>query len=333
MKVYKPFMAAVTAMLLSGAIVTTGALADAAKFPDKPVNVIVGFAPGGGTDVYARILGKVLPPFINNEPLVIVNQAGGAQVPAMKTVAGSPPDGYALQFMSTGSGVLTTKMRDRGIDFFNDFRPVAQIGLVNIILAAPTERGWKTPQDLVKAINEADAKGQKLRWGHPGRGAITHLSIVAWLIKNGLQDKVQDIPYKGGAPTKVALMGAQVDFGVLAIQHAAASDGKVTALAMFGTERDPIHSKIPTMEETGLPYVPFYSPMAVMAPKNVPDDIIKKLEAAVKQATETDEFKNLTQNAGLSVRYRGAQEFTGLKQRLWKEWQPTVELIKTKTGS
>jgi tripartite-type tricarboxylate transporter receptor subunit TctC len=65
----------------------------------------------------------------------------------------------------------------------------------------------------------------------------------------------------------------------------------------------------------------------------VPDDIIKKLDTAVKQATESDEFKNLTKNAGLSVRYRGSQEFKELKERLWKEWQPTVELIKTKTGS
>jgi tripartite-type tricarboxylate transporter receptor subunit TctC len=334
MKAYKPFLAAAAAMLLSAGLFPASTFADdSAKYPDKPINIVVGFAPGGGTDVYARILGKVLPPLINDQPLVIVNQPGGAQVAAMKSVAGSTPDGYTLQFMSTGSGVLATKLRDRGVDMFKDFRPVAQIGLVNLILGAPTERGWKTPQDLIKAINEADAKGQKLRWGHPGRGSITNLSIVAWLIKNGLQDKVQDVPYKGGAPTKVALMGAQVDFGVLAIQHAAASDGKVIALAMFGNERDPIHSEIPTMAELGLPYVPFYSPMAVMAPKNVPDDIIKKLDTAVKQATESDEFKNLTKNAGLSVRYRGSQEFKELKERLWKEWQPTVELIKTKTGS
>lgn len=334
MKANKPFMAAIAAVLLHGVLFSTCALADdAAKYPDKPINVIVGFAPGGGTDVYARILGKVLPPFINDQPLVIVNQAGGAQVPAMKTVAGSAPDGYTLQFISTGSGVLATKLRDRGVDWFTDFRPIAQIGLANIILAVPTERGWKTPQDLVKAINEAHAKGQKLRWGHPGRGSITNLSIVAWLIKNGLQDKVQDVPYKGGAPTKVALMGAQVDFGVLAIQHAAASDGKITALAMFGNERDPIHAQIPTMEEAGMPYVPFYSPMVLAASEKVPADIVKKLDAAVKQATETDEFKKLTLNAGLSVRYRGSQEVMELKERLWKEWQPTVELIKTKTGS
>lgn len=330
---YKPFKATVVLSLLSGAFLATGALADAAKYPEKPINVIVGFAPGGGTDVYARILGKVLPQFINNQPFVVVNQAGGAQVPAMKTVAGPDPDGYTFQFMSTGSGVLATKMRKHGIDFFEDFRPVAQIGLVNFMLGVPADRGWKTPQELIKAINEAHAKGEKLRWGHPGRGSITNMSVVAWLIENGLQDKVQDVPYKGGAPTKVALMGGHVDFGVLAIQHAAASDGKAIAIAMFGSERDPMHANVPTLEELGSPYVPFYSPMALMAPKNVPDDIVEKLDAAIKQATETDEFKSLTKNAGLSVRYRGAKEFGELKQRLWKEWQPTADMIKTKTGS
>jgi tripartite-type tricarboxylate transporter receptor subunit TctC len=128
-------------------------------------------------------------------------------------------------------------------------------------------------------------------------------------------------------------MGGHVDFGVLAVQHAATSDGKLNALAIFSNERDSVQTEVPTMAEMGMPFVPFYSPMVLAAPKDVPDYVVKKLETAVKQATETDEFKKLSKNAGLAVRYRSSQEVKKLKEQLWKEWQPTIELIKTKPGS
>ena len=167
--------------LLVGALsaVWTAAQAAEADWPKKPITVIVGFAAGGGTDTYARILASVIPPFINNQPLIIVNKAGGAQVPAMKYTAKSKPDGYTMQFFSTGSGVLATMIKDRGVDWFRDFRPVAQIGSLNMLLAAPKGKGFNTPKDLVKAIEDANAKGQKLRWGHPGRGAVTNLLVGA----------------------------------------------------------------------------------------------------------------------------------------------------------
>lgn len=330
MRFLTPVAAGAMAALLAVVSLTTTAVADPARYPDKPINVIVGFAAGGGTDVYARIIGKVIPPLINDQPLVIVNQAGGAQVPAMRTVASATPDGYTLQFVSTGSAVLTTMLRERGVDWFEDFRPIAQVGGVNIMLAAPKDRGFETPQDLAEAIHKAHAAGRMLRWGHPGRGAITNLAVVAWLIKNDLIDKVQDVPFQGGAPTRVALIGGQVDFGVLAAQHIAGNEDTITGLAIFSDERDPVQNHVPTMAELGMDFVPFFSPMVLAAPAKVPDYVIEKLDAAVKQATETDEFKQLAEQAGLAVRYRSSKETMEMKERLREEWRPTIEFIKTR---
>lgn len=327
MRLSKMLVAAAAAAFLSTSAFST--IADDAKdWPKKPITVVVGFAAGGGTDTYARILASVIPPFINNQPLIVVNKAGGAQVPSMKYTAKARPDGYTMQFFSTGSGVLATMIRDRGVDWFRDFRPVAQIGSLNMLLAAPKSKGYKTPQDLVKAINAAHAKGEKLRWGHPGRGAVTNLSVVAWLLKNNLIEKVQDVPFKGGAPTKAALLGGQVDFGVLAIHHLKGLEDKLVGLGMFANERDPIVKAVPTMKEVGLPFVPFYSPMIMAVPAKTPQHVIDKMEAAIKEATETRAFQKLTKKVGVVVKYQGAKDTLSMMEGLRDQWQPTIDYIK-----
>jgi tripartite-type tricarboxylate transporter receptor subunit TctC len=329
MRFSKTFTIGVPAALLAGAMFAMSATANAAAdWPKKPITVIVGFSAGGGTDTYARILASVIPSFINNQPLIIVNKTGGAQVPAMKYTAKSKPDGYTMQFFSTGSGVLATMLRDRGVDWFRDFRPVAQIGSLNMLIASPKDRGYKTPAGLVKAIKAANAKGKKLRWGHPGRGAVTNVSVVAWLIKNGLVDKVQDVPFKGGAPTKAALLGGQVDFGVLAVQHIKGLHGKLDGLAIFANERDPIEKKVPTMKEAGMPFVPFYSPMIMAVPAKTPQSVIDTMDAAIKKATETRAFKKLTKKVGIVVKYQSSKPTLAMMKGLREEWLPTINFIK-----
>ncbi|MCZ6605595.1 MAG: tripartite tricarboxylate transporter substrate binding protein [Alphaproteobacteria bacterium] len=301
---------------------------EAAEWPKKPITVIVGFGAGGGTDTYARILASVIPALINNQPLIIVNKTGGAQVPAMKFTAKSKPDGYTMQFFSTGSGVLATMLRDRGVDWFRDFRPISQIGNLNMLLMSPKSKGFKTPKDLAKAIRAAYAKGKKLRWGHPGRGAVTNVSGVAWLIENDLIDKVQDIPFKGGAPTKAALLGGQVDFGVLGVQHLTGLHDRMNGLAIFANERDPIRKEVPSMKEMGMPFVPFNSPMIMAVPAKTPQYVIDRMDAAIKKATETRAFKKLTKKTGLVVRYQSSKPTLAMMLELRKQWTPTIEFIK-----
>jgi tripartite-type tricarboxylate transporter receptor subunit TctC len=329
MKVSKIFAAAISAVFVSGTLLATPAAADkASEWPRKPITVIVGFAAGGGTDTYARILASVIPPLINSQPLIIVNKAGGAQVPSMKYTKKAKPDGYTMQFFSTGSGVLATMLRDRGVDWFRDFRPISQIGNINMLMMSPKSKGYKTPKDLAKAIRAAHAKGKKLRWGHPGRGAVTNISGVAWLIKNDLIDKVQDVPFKGGAPTKAALLGGQVDFGVLGAHHITGLHDRMTGLAIFADVRDPIRKELPTMKEMGMPFVPFYSPMIMAVPAKTPQYVIDKMDVAIKAATETRAFKKLTKKIGLPVRYQSSKPTLAMMLKLREQWLPTIDFIK-----
>jgi len=329
MKRTRTLRAGIPAALLAGALLTVSATANAnTDWPKKPITVVVGFAAGGGTDTYARVLSSVIPPFLNNQPLIIVNKSGGAQVPAMKFTAKAKPDGYTMQFFSTGSGVLATMVRDRGVDWFRDFRPVAQIGNLNMLIASPKSRGYKTPKGLAKAIRDSYAKGKKLRWGHPGRGAVTNLSVVTWLVKNNLLHMVQDVPFKGGAPTKAALIGEQVEFGALSVSNLVGVEDKIEGLAIFRNERDPIMKHVPTMKERDMPYVEFFSPMIMAVPAKTPQSVIDAMNNAIKKATETKAFAKLTKKVGLVVEYRGPKETLELMTRLRKNWQPTVDLIK-----
>ena len=305
-----------------------GTSAQAEQYPDKAVTVIVGYSAGGGTDTYARILASVIPEYINRQPLIIVNKAGGAQIPSMKFTAHSKPDGYTLQFFSGGSGVVATMLRDRGVDFFKDFIPIAQVGISNKTLVAPKSTGYKTPQDIIAAAKKANTEGKKLRWAHPGRGTIDNVAGIAWLIKNGIYDMVQDVPFKGGSPTRAALLGGQVDFGAIGLQKLKGFEDKLNQIGLFSPEPDPINKKAVSLKDLNSPYVPVYSPMLMAAPKGTPQEVIDAMAAAIKKATEHKAFKKLTKKAGLGVLYRGPKETKALMEKLRDEWKPTIDFIK-----
>lgn len=302
--------------------------ATAADYPEKPLTVVVGFSPGGGTDTYARLLSSVIPEFINNQPMVIVNKPGGAQVPAMKFVQNAKPDGYTLHFVSAGSGVVATELRDRGVNWMNDFEPIAQIGLVTMSLFVPANSKFQTPQDVIAGIKEASAAGNKLRWGHPGRGSITNLAALAWLIKNDVVDMVQDVPFKGSAKTRAALIGNQIDMGALALNNIPGFEDKMRVIGTFKDGRDPVFPDIKNMGELGSPYVGMFSPMMLTGPKGMAQDQIEILAAAIKKATEHKAFISLAKKSGVSVEYKGPAETKAMMQKLRTEWMPTIEFVK-----
>ena len=320
-----------TCLALVAAVgLSTSAQAADAKcgFPKKPIKIIVGFSAGGGTDTYARILSSVIPEYINEQPLIIINKTGGAQVPAMKYTKKAKPDGYTMQFFSVGSGVVATMMRDRGVKWFRDFVPVAQIGQISITVAVNKASPSRTPQELVAAIKKAAKAGNKLRWGHPGRGSITHLAVTAWLLKNNVAHLTQDIPFKGGAPTRAALLGQQVDFGSLGVHHMTGFRDRLHPIGVTSAVRDLIVKDAKTMEEQKSPYVDMNSPMVMAAPAGTPQSVIDCFDAAIKKATQHKAFRKLTKKAGLAVIYRNAADSKALLLKLRDAWKPTIDFVK-----
>ncbi len=319
-------------ILVVGAAMSLGMSATAAEmkcdYPKKAVRVLVGFSAGGGTDTYARILASVIPEYMNDQPMIIVNKPGGAQVPAMKFTAKSKKDGYTLQFFSTGSGVMATMLRDKGVEWYRDFTPISQIGNINLVITAHKDFGYKTPMDLIAAIKKSAAAGKKMRWGHPSRGSITHMAATAWMIKNNIIDMVQDVPFKGGSKARAAIVGKQVDFGAMGLQNLTGFEAKLVGLGITTSERDPVVKYVPTMKELNQPFIDMKSPMIMAAPTGTPKNVIACMDAAIKKATAHRAFKRLSKKAGVAVVYRGTAETNEMMLKLRDEWRPIVDFVK-----
>jgi len=324
-------MAKIGPAALAGALLLAlaAAPAQADDYPSQAINIVVGFSAGGGTDLYARNLAAALPQFLNNQPVVVVNKDGGAQIPAMKFAKNAKPDGYSTMLVSMGSAIIATGLRDRGVDLFEDFELVAQIGVNNIMLAASKESGFKTPEDILAGIKKAHAEGKKLRWGNTGRASITSLAVIAWLNKNGVYEMTQDVPFKGGAKVRVALLGNNVDFGGLALSNAAGGyDQKLNVIGTFSDQRDPAQPEFPTLGDLKTPYVPMETPLVIAVPKGTPKAVVAKLEDAIKKSTEDPGFKERAQKSGQAVVYRNAGEVSAFATKLKKEWGDTIAVVR-----
>jgi tripartite-type tricarboxylate transporter receptor subunit TctC len=309
-------------------IYSVNSVAKADQYPSKPITVIVGYSAGGGTDTYARILASVIPEYINNQAFIVVNKPGGAQVPAMKTTANAKPDGYTIQLFSTGSVVAATMLRPRGVDYFEDLTPIAQSGNINLSIVAHKDTGISTPKELAAAIKKSHAAGKKMRWAHTGRGSTTNLAAIGWLIKNGVYDMVQDVPFKGGSPTRAAVLGKQVDFGAMGLQQTTGFMDKLNIIGISALERDPIRKDAKTFKEQNSPFLEMYSPVTLAAPKGTPKSAIDTLSAAIKKATAHKAYRKLTKKAGLAAMYKGPEGTLKLMKGLRDQWVPTIDFVK-----
>ena len=322
-------LARVGAITLAFAAAVAAAPAKADDYPSQPINIVVGFSAGGGTDLYARNLSATLPKYLNNQPVVVINKTGGAQIPALKMLKSAKPDGYSTMLVSAGSAIIATGLRDRGVDILKDFELVAQIGVNNVMLAASKASGFKTPDELIAGIKKAHAAGHKLRWGNAGRASITSLAVIAWLNKNGVYEMTQDVPFKGGSKVRVALIGNNVDFAGLGLNNAAGGyDKKLNVIGTFSDRRDPAQPQFPTLGDLKTPYVPMETPLVITVPKGTPKAIIAKLEGAIKKSTEDPEFKERAQKSGQAVVYRGTDEVNAFVRKLKKEWADTIAVVR-----
>lgn len=296
---------------------------------ERPVKVIVGYGAGGGTDSYARILASVLPEFLDETPVVVINKPGGAQVVAMKFVKGAAPNGLTLQVTAMGGGLMSTMLRDHGISWFEDFVPIAQFGETNQALVVRRDSGITTAAELIDSIKTKFADGQKTRWSHPGRGSVSHVGVTAFLELNGILGMTQDVPFKGGAETRNALISGEVDFSASGVHTVPAFNDILLAVGVLADQRDSVVSDIPTLKEQGIGFVPTSSPIVLAAPKGVPEAFVACMSKAVVSATQHRAFVNLTKKAQQAIVYRGSGDAETHLQGLASAWAPTIAEVRS----
>lgn len=282
------------------------AAVQAADYPNKPINMIVPYAAGGATDLVARALAKVAPKYIP-QPLVVVNQPGGAAITGRLQVVKSAPDGYTLLFgYGSGEDLVTPHTRKIPYDQFKDFAPVAQVTVVSIIMVVPANHPAKS---LKEWVAWAKAQGRPMNGAVSTRGASVDITMQSLLKTAGIDG--QTIPFRGGAEAVTALLGGNTDFSgqvyAEALPHLKA--GRLKVLAVGTRDRDPVIPDVPTFIEEGVNVWTFGAIRGIGAPKDTPEPVITYLEGAVKKMTEDPEFHQIMKDIVHPVLYRPRQAF------------------------
>lgn len=295
MPAFTPFRALAGALALS--FIALAPPAAWAAFPDKPLHIVVPFAPGGGTDAITRSLGVGMSQALG-QPVIVDNKPGAGTLIGSEFVAKSAPDGYTLVMATFAHAVNPGLQPKMPYDTDKAFAPVALIGVSPNVLVVRAESPYKTVAELVAA---AKATPGKLTFASQGNGTSAHLA--GELFKNLAKVELTHIPYRGAGPAMTDLLGGQVDmmFATASAVRPFVDSGKMRALGVTTARRSPAYASVPTLAEAGVPGYAAESWYGLYVAAKTPKDVIDRLNAAVKKAVKAPAFAKQTDAEGLAV--------------------------------
>ena len=256
-------------------LATLGAVAQTAPWPSKPVRILVGASPGGGTDIIARMLAdKYTAAF--GQPFVVENRPGAANTIASDVTAKSPPDGYTLLVGTNTAQAIAPHIMKLGFDPMKDLAPIALIVVVpNVVAVAPT-----VPANNIRELTALlKAKPGEYSCGSSGIGSTQHLACEAFALATGT--KIVHVPYKGSAQALTDLVGGQIhlDFDTTSSAMSFIKSGKIKALAVMTPKRAAELPDVPTLAEAGLANVEMSTWYGLFTTAGAPREIVARLHA------------------------------------------------------
>ena len=268
----------------------TASTAQAADYPDKPIRMIVPYPPGGTSDLLARAIAPRLGERLQ-QTVIIENRAGAGGVIGAQAVARSAPDGYTLVFASIAShGILPVLQKPAPYDAIKDFSPITLVANTPNVLIANIQQPIKSVAELLAA---AKAKPGSINFGSTSLGGSPHMG--GELLKSMAGIDIVHVPYKGGGPMLIDLMGGQVQVAFdnlpSSINHIRA--GKIRALAVTTAKRWPAAPDIPTMAEAGVPGYESGAWFGLLAPANTPKPIVEMLQKHVAAILKLPEVEKM----------------------------------------
>jgi tripartite-type tricarboxylate transporter receptor subunit TctC len=305
-----------TAVVIGAALCS---LASAQNFPAKPIRLIVPFAPGGSTDVIARVVGQKMAEGLGQQ-ILIDNRPGAASSLGTEVVARAPADGYTL-LMGT-PGLTSNPSLYSSVKFHpvRDFSPVTLLASVPLIIVAHPSLPVRNVQDLVKL-----AKARPRELNYASNGSSTHLTAELFLQRAGIS--MVHVPYKGSAPATNDLIGGQVQLGfdniLSALPHV--KSGKLRGLAVTTARRAPLAPDIPALTELGFAGFDSSSWFGILAPAGTPKAIIDQLNARAQQALQSGDVRERLANLGAGIVASGPEQFGAF---IASEFDRTARLVK-----
>ena len=279
----------------------------AEAYPSKPVTIVVPFPPGGIADVTARPLASTLGKLLG-QTLIVENRGGAGGAIGAAHASKQRPDGYTMMMALSSLSVIpeVEKLYGRVPSYLVDqFTPIALISLNPAILIARSEAPWKSMVDLV-----SDAKSRPERINYSSSGLYGTAHVATEMLAQAAGIKMTHVPFAGGGPSMVALLGGHVDLVVqtVGVANPHVQSGKVRVLGVFAPERIPQFPNVPTMREQGYD-VEFYVWSGLFAPAGLPSEVQEKLRAAVREAVKDPGFVKAMGGMNSLVDYLDTPEF------------------------
>jgi tripartite-type tricarboxylate transporter receptor subunit TctC len=299
----------------------------AQTYPNKPVRLVVPFAPGGTTDILARLVGAKLSE-VYGQQFVIENRAGAGGNIGAEIVAKAPGDGYTILMGTPGTQAINQYVyRTMPYDTVNDFAPVSLVALVANVLAVNPQVPAK---DLKELVALARAKPGTLNFATPGNGTTGHLSTE--LLKTMAGIDLTHVPYRGSGPALQDLLAGQVQMTIdnipSALPHIQA--GSLRALAVTSGRRWFALPDVPTMAEAGVAGYEATSWFVVMAPAKTPSDIVGRLSAEIDAQLKTEDMRKRFRDVGAEPVGGTPRELAAFLAAEQAKWKGVVEAAKIK---
>lgn len=295
-----------------------------AAWPEKPIRIIVPAAPGGTTDISARILAEKIGPILGTN-VVVENRAGGGGIIGSEALVRSAPDGYTLIMGNIGPNAILYSLAKKLPYKPEDFVPITLVISNPNVLVVNAESPYRTVADLIAAIRKDAAN---LSFGSSGPGQSPHMSSEMFLQRAGI--RLPHVPYKGAGPAVTALLGKEFTFMIdnLPSSIPQIRAGRFRALAVTGAQRAPELPDVPTMAEAGVPNMVVTAWFGLFAPAGTPQPIIDRLHQVVSGVLKTPEIQKRFAEMGGQAGGNTPAEFGAFVRQQRLDWKQIVDTAK-----
>jgi tripartite-type tricarboxylate transporter receptor subunit TctC len=311
--------AAISTLLALGLVPATAAQAQ--KYPERPIRLIVPFSPGGTSDLLGRVVGQRLAEGLGTT-VVVDNRGGGGGTLGAALAAQAAPDGYTLLVPHVGLAVNETLYSKKQYNALKDLVPISRVGETPCAVVVSNNLPAKTMQELIALAKKQPGK---FNASSAGVGSAAHLALALLEYSAGL--KFNHIPFKGGGPSMIAVVSGEVDLSIpaypTAVPHIKA--GKLRIVAVTGPKREPTVPNVPTLAEAGVPGYEFTIWFAMFAPKGTPKPIVTLLNKELVQALAEPEMREKLARTGVEAGSSTPEELGKHLQAEVAKWAKVIK--------
>ncbi len=305
------------------AALTGASLAWAADdaYPSKPIRLLVGYAPGGGTDIMARLMGRGLSIELG-QSVIIENKPGAGQNIAATYVARAPADGYTLFLGSPAFAINTSLYKSLDYDPVKSFAPVAMFGQSPNLLIVPNSLGVNS---VAEFLAYSKKNSRRINYSSSGVGSSQHLG--GEMFRQEAVIEARHIPYRGSAPSIQAIMSDEVHYTFTNIPSATPllSSQKVRVLAITSDKRSPLLPNVPTMAEVGMPRMQMSTWYGVLAPVGTPAAVITRLNVAINKVVRNADFREQMDRQGADPSESTPASFASFLDEDIARWRSVIK--------